>query len=213
MVGSVIANVCLALTIAALIAPVRVSSGTVRREAPLSVVSVAAFAALALGGISVAKGTVMAVALVPVVAILVASARRPGRDTLRTEVVEFLEKPARKARPEVLRAMASLVVMLGAAELMVNCVVGQQFPVRPLDLDLGYGLRRSSIDTHVSMQNIDGVLRQKAGLPPERVIESHPEPSARIGGRRPTSHGSRVVLTVTHSSVGLTGDEEPEDYV
>jgi cation:H+ antiporter len=124
LVGSVIANVCLALTIAALITPVRVSSGTVRREAPLSVVSVAIFAVSALGGISVAKGTVMAIALVPVVALLVASARRPGRDTLRTEVVEFLEKPAHKPRPEVLRGLGSLVVMLGAAELMVSSVVG-----------------------------------------------------------------------------------------
>ena len=124
LVGSVIANVCLALTIAALISPVRVSSGTVRREAPLSVASVALFAVLAVGGVSVTKGAVLAVALVPAVGLLLAWARRPGRDTLGTEVVEFLEKPAHKPRPEVLRGLASLAVMLGAAELMVTCVVG-----------------------------------------------------------------------------------------
>lgn len=124
LVGSVIANVCLALAVAAFITRLRVSSGTVRREAPLSVVSVTLLAVLAPGGISVAKGAVMAVALVPVVALLLVSARRPGGDTLGSEVVEFLDKPAHKPRPEVLRALASLVVMLGAAELMVNCVLG-----------------------------------------------------------------------------------------
>jgi cation:H+ antiporter len=124
LVGSVIADVCLALAIAALMTPLRVSSGTVRREAPLSVVSVTLLAVLAPGGISVAKGAVMAIAIVPVLALLLVSARRPGGDALGAEVVEFLDKAAHKPRPEVLRALASLVVMLGAAELMVTCVVG-----------------------------------------------------------------------------------------
>ncbi len=124
LVGSVAANVCLALTIAALITPVRVGSATVRREAPLSVASVALFAVLALGGISRAKGVVMAVALLPVVGLLLFSARQRGPDPLEAEVVEFLEKPARGPRPEVTRAIGSLVVMLGGADLMVNCAVG-----------------------------------------------------------------------------------------
>jgi cation:H+ antiporter len=124
LVGSVAANVCLALTIAALITPVRVGSATVRREAPLSVASVALFAVLALGGISRAKGAVMAVALLPVLGLLLFSARQRGPDPLEAEVVEFLEKPARGPRPEVTRAIGSLVVMLGGADLMVNCAVG-----------------------------------------------------------------------------------------
>ncbi len=124
LVGSVAANVCLALTIAALITPVRVGSATVRREAPLSVASVTLFAVLALGGISRAKGVVMAVALLPVVGLLLFSARQRGPDPLEAEVVEFLEKPARGPRPEVMRAIGSLVVMLGGADLMVNCAVG-----------------------------------------------------------------------------------------
>ncbi len=124
LVGSVAANVCLALTIAALITPVRVGSATVRREAPLSVASVALFAVLALGGISRAKGVVMAVALVPVLGLLLFSARQYGPDQLEAEVVEFLEKPASGSRPEVTRAIGSLVVMLGGADLMVNCAVG-----------------------------------------------------------------------------------------
>jgi cation:H+ antiporter len=124
LVGSIAANVCLALAIAALITPVRVGSATVRREAPLSVVSVGLFAVLALDGISRAKGVVMAVALLPVLGLLLFSARQRGPDPLEAEVVEFFEKPPRGPRPEVTRAIGSLVVMLGGADLMVNCAVG-----------------------------------------------------------------------------------------
>lgn len=124
LVGSVIANVCLALTVGALIMPVRVGSATVRREAPLSVLSVTLFAVLAVGGISPAKGVVMTVALLPVLALLLVSALRPGPDSLGDEVVEFLEKPAHSPGRELIRVIASLVVMLVGAELMVNCVLG-----------------------------------------------------------------------------------------
>src|SRR5437867_9846296 len=46
LVGSIIANVSLALAIAALVAPVRVDSRTVRREAPISVAAGLVFALL-----------------------------------------------------------------------------------------------------------------------------------------------------------------------
>jgi cation:H+ antiporter len=125
LVGSIIANVCLALAIAALITPIRVDSATVRREAPLSVAAVALFAVLAGGGISLTDGVVMAVALVAAVALLLVSARRPGPDDeLGAEVVEFLDTPKRRPRPEIVRAVVSLAVMLGGAELMVSSAVG-----------------------------------------------------------------------------------------
>ncbi len=124
LMGSIIANVCLGLTIAALITPVRVDSGTIRREAPLSVASVALFALLAGGGISRADGVIMAVALVPVVVLLFVSARRGGADELGVEVVEFLEESAYQPRREVVRSLVSLAVMLGGAELMVTSSVG-----------------------------------------------------------------------------------------
>jgi cation:H+ antiporter len=67
----------------------------------------------------------MLVALVPVVALLLVSALRRGHeDELGADVVEFLETPAHRPRPEILRALASLAIMLGAAELMVASAVG-----------------------------------------------------------------------------------------
>lgn len=124
LVGSVAANVCLALAIAALLTPLRAGSATVRREAPLSVASVALFAVLAVGGISFAKGVVMGVALLPVLGLLLLSARQRGPDPLGDEVVEFIDKAGRGPRPEAVRAVGSLVVMLVGADLMVNCAEG-----------------------------------------------------------------------------------------
>ncbi len=125
IVGSIVANVCLALAVAALITPVRVDSATLRREAPVSVASVGLFAVLIAGGATMAKGLVMLLALVPVVTLLFLSARgRPERNELATEVVEFLEAPAVRARYEVVRALVSLAVMLGGAELMVQSALG-----------------------------------------------------------------------------------------
>jgi len=123
LVGSIIANICLALAIAALVAPVRVGSVTVRREAPLSVLAVVLFAVLAARGLSVANGTEMLAALVPILGLLLTSARHRGGDALADEVVEFIEKPALRPRLESVRALASLVVMLGGAELLVTSTV------------------------------------------------------------------------------------------
>ncbi len=124
LIGSVIANVCLALALAALIAPMEVDSATVRREAPLSVVSVVLFGCLAAIGLSVVTGLVMAVVLVPVIILLLASTRRGGSDELAVEVLEYLETPRFQARREVLRTIAALALMLGGAELLVRSSVG-----------------------------------------------------------------------------------------
>ena len=123
LIGSVIANVCLALTIAALITPVRVDSGTVRREAPVSVASVALFAVLAAIGISRLEGVIMGVAVVPVVVLLARTAGSRDHDELGVEVVDFLKTPEYQTRREVTRALVSLAAMLGGAELMVTSTV------------------------------------------------------------------------------------------
>ncbi len=96
-----------------------------RRESPLSVAAVALFALLAAGGVSWTDGVIMAVALVPAVALLLVSARRRSpADEFGAEVVEFVDSPQHRPRPEIVRALASLAVMLAGAELMVSSAVG-----------------------------------------------------------------------------------------
>jgi cation:H+ antiporter len=124
LVGSIVANVCLALAIAALIAPIRVDSSTLRREAPLSVASVGLFALLTIGGITFGKGVVLLVAVVPVVAVLVLSGRRGGgEEEVGIEFSEFVERNVLAPRREFVRALVSLALMLGGAELMVRSTI------------------------------------------------------------------------------------------
>jgi cation:H+ antiporter len=125
LVGSIVANVCLALAIAILVSPFKVDSETVRREAPLSVVSVGLFAILAVGDLTRVKSAVLLAALVPVIVALLLLARRSGRrDALGSELVEFISKNPRRSPLESLRAVVMLAVMLGGAELMVTSSVG-----------------------------------------------------------------------------------------
>ncbi len=124
LVGSIVANVCLALAVAALIVPLKVDSATVRREAPISVASVVLFAILALGGVTMAKGLVMLVALGAAVAALLLG-QRPGReDPLGSEMAEFASVKARGRSLESVRAIGMLVFTLGGAEVMVTSSLG-----------------------------------------------------------------------------------------
>jgi cation:H+ antiporter len=120
LVGSIVANVCLALAVAALIIPLKVDSATVRREAPIGVASVVLFAILAIGGITMPKGVVMLIALGAAVAALLLGQRHGREDALGSEMAEFASIRARRSSVESIRAMA----MLGCAEVIVTSSLG-----------------------------------------------------------------------------------------
>jgi cation:H+ antiporter len=122
LVGSIVANVSLALAAAAFISPIRVDSRTIRREAPLSVAAVLLFGLLVIGGLSPAKGVVLGVAVVVALAALAANARvRPPRDELAVEVGRFFGEPGgKRPRADILRAVAGLALMLVGAEVLVR---------------------------------------------------------------------------------------------
>jgi cation:H+ antiporter len=124
LVGSIVANVCLALAAAALIIPLKVDSATVRREAPISVASVVLFAILAIGGVTMAKGLVMLVVLAGAIAALLFGRRQREEDRLGSEMTEFASTKDRRSSVESLRAVAMLVFMLGGAEVMVSSSLG-----------------------------------------------------------------------------------------
>ena len=126
LVGSIIANVSLALAIAALVAPVRVDSRTVRREAPISVAAVLLFALLLRGGLSEAEGVVLLVGLVvALVAMLANAGLTPRGDELTVEVRRFFGRRSDQ-RPvaETVRSVAGLVFMLLGAEVLVRSASG-----------------------------------------------------------------------------------------
>jgi cation:H+ antiporter len=122
LVGSNVANVCLALALAAMVAPVRVDSRTIRREAPVSVAAVVLFAVLLTGGVSRLDGVVLVVALAAVVPLLIASAGlEPPGDELEKEVGRFFGTGRRSGmRKEVVRSLLSLAGMILGSELLVR---------------------------------------------------------------------------------------------
>ena len=124
LVGSIVANVCLALAVAALIIPLKVDSATVRREAPISVASVVLFAILAVGGVTMVKGLVMLVALGAAVGALLLGQRHRREDPLGSEMAEFASTKTRRSSVESVRAIGMLVFMLGGAEIMVTSSLG-----------------------------------------------------------------------------------------
>jgi cation:H+ antiporter len=124
LVGSIVANICLALAVAALIIPLRVDSATVRREAPISVASVVVFALLTVGGITVLKGLMMLIALVGAVAELLLGRGQRREDPLASEMVEFASTTTRHSPVELIRAVSMLAFMLGGAEVMVTSSLG-----------------------------------------------------------------------------------------
>jgi cation:H+ antiporter len=124
LVGSIVANVCLALAIAALIIPLKVDSATVRREAPISVASVVLFAILAVGGITMSKGLIMLVALGAAIAALLLGQRHGREDPLGSEMAEFGSTKTQRSSVDSVRAISMLVLMLGGAELLVTCSLG-----------------------------------------------------------------------------------------
>ncbi|MDQ7908524.1 calcium/sodium antiporter [Phytohabitans sp. ZYX-F-186] len=130
IVGSNILNLTLILGVAALIAPVAVTSEVLRREVPLAVGAVAAFALLAWAGLGWVTGTVLAAATLGALALLVRWARQtPGNQELAADVAEFTEAPAALDVPtpprrlpewfEPVRAVVGLAGVLAGAQLLV----------------------------------------------------------------------------------------------
>jgi cation:H+ antiporter len=121
LVGSNIAVISLGFGVAAMIAPVRVDSRTVRREAPISVAAVLLFGSVIFGGLSRLDGFVLVVALVLGMAALLINARMgTRRDALGLEVGEFFEPARHNTVRELVRALVGLALMLGASEILIQ---------------------------------------------------------------------------------------------
>jgi cation:H+ antiporter len=122
LVGSIVANVSLALALAAFIAPVRVDSRTVRREALLSVGSVLLFALLLLGGLTALEGVVALIGLAVALGAMLANAGgTPPRDELSVEVRRFFGRPTgRVPIADGIRSVGGLALMVVGAEVLVR---------------------------------------------------------------------------------------------
>lgn len=119
IVGSNVANLTLVLGVTALITPIAVHSKILKREAPLSLLAVVAFAILIQQGAGPVDGVILLVILAVSLTIIVVSSRRDEDEGLGAEVSEFLDGGPPSTGREVLRTLLGLVGTLGAAQLLV----------------------------------------------------------------------------------------------
>jgi cation:H+ antiporter len=125
IVGSNIANISLVLGVAAMIIPLVVDSGTVRRELPMSVGACLMFAVLVWDGLSTIDGVILAVGLVLMIGYLLLSARRGDDTALIDEVEEYLEVDGTVGVwAESARTLLGLVGTLVGAQLLVWGALG-----------------------------------------------------------------------------------------
>lgn len=120
IIGSNIANLSLVLAVSALLCTMSVTSGVLKREAPLSVGSVVIFAVLLQGGLERWEGVVLAVGLV---AALILVLRGPGADDdeMLAEVNEYLEDHSKiSLKAEGVRTVLGLAGVIIGAQLTVE---------------------------------------------------------------------------------------------
>ena len=118
IVGSNVANLSLVLGTAALVTPVLVRSQVLRREAPLSLLLVVAFAITVQGGLSIGEGVVLSVLLIATLAVIMWSARS-GDPTMDRGVADYLPHEGLSVGRELLRTLIGLLGTLGGAQLLV----------------------------------------------------------------------------------------------
>lgn len=117
VIGSNIANVLLVLGAAAVVAPVTVTERLLRREVPLTLAAVAAFAWAIQGPLRVVDAVLLIVLLAVVLAIVITLARRDG--TLDLDEVEALTAATTSTGRESLRALIGLTLTIAGAQMVV----------------------------------------------------------------------------------------------
>ncbi len=116
IVGSNIANLALLLGIGALLVPLATTSGTVRREAPITVGAMVLFGVVVQGGINRLEGAVLLVAMA---LVLFAVTRYSPGDPIGPDVVELTDPSHHRLGTEVLRTVLGLAGTIVAAQLLL----------------------------------------------------------------------------------------------
>jgi len=117
IVGSNVANLLLVLGAAAAVAPLTIPSEIVRREVPLALVAVAAFAWVLRDGLLVSEAVALVLLLVAVLVLIIVLSRF-GAVTLDPGVQQLQRKGIRGGR-EAVRALLGLAGTLAGAQGMV----------------------------------------------------------------------------------------------
>jgi cation:H+ antiporter len=121
VIGSNVANLSLVLGVASLLCVMTVSSGVLRKEAPLSTAAVVLFAVLVQGGLERWEGGALLVALIAALVWLFTGNSKGDDSELLADLDEFLEDDDSPSVPgESLRAFIGLIGVVAGAQLAVT---------------------------------------------------------------------------------------------
>lgn len=123
VIGSNLANLTLVLGVAAVMAPLAVSSKTLRREVLLALGATVAFAIAIQGGLELWEGAVLLVLLVAALTLLLRGGKRVPTSASAVPSVEQ-RPPKGLLRREVLRTALSLIGIVVGADLLVRGALG-----------------------------------------------------------------------------------------
>lgn len=120
VIGSNVVNLTLLLGVGALIVPLVVMSGTVRREAPLTFLATLVFAIVVRSGPSRAAGALLLFLLAVALTVAFVGARRDRPDALAPEVDDLFDPAHHRVGPEVLRTVLGLAGTLAGAQALLT---------------------------------------------------------------------------------------------
>lgn len=179
VIGSNIANVLLVLGAAAVVAPVTVTERLLRREVPLTLAAVAAFAWAIQGPLRVVDAVLLIVLLAVVLAIVITLARRDG--TLDLDEVEALTAATTSTGRESLRALIGLTLTIAGAQMVV---IGGGAIAEGFGLSEGFvGLTLVAVGTSLPelATSVQAVRRGEAELLVGNVLGSNLFNAAAVG--------------------------------
>lgn len=122
VVGSNLANLSLLLGIGAILVPLTVESGAVRREAPIVVAATAMFGLAVQGGIARWEGIGLLVVMAASLAVIARGAgttTRPEDDPIGVDVAELAQAAEHRLAYEVGRLVLGLVGTIASAQLLL----------------------------------------------------------------------------------------------
>lgn len=185
IIGSNVANLTLVLGVAALITPVAVASPTLRREAPLSTISVLLFAGLLYWGRGLGdiEATILALAIAGAVWVMVRSARAEPNE-LGAQTSEYVEggRASISIRWESLWTVAGLLgTLLGAQAIVWGArVIATEFGLA--EAFIGFTLVAVGTSLPELVTSIQAARRREAELIVGNLLGSNIMNSLLVGG-------------------------------
>ena len=175
-IGSNITNIGLILGVTAVVTPLAVRSGILRRELPIAFALVALTAALLWDGdLDIFDGVVLLIGLAALLVWLyrTATSGKDGEDSLATEIVEELPAEEMSQKQAIAWTVAGLILLGGSAQVLVWGAVGVATALGVPDLIIGLTIVALGTSLPELAASLTGALKGEHDLAIGNVLGSN----------------------------------------